>query len=505
MYRTIKATADSYVTSKIIEGSRSLDSNTGQAGSIDIFKLYNETELSGQDEVFELSRGLIKFDYSDFSSSVDINDPSFRATVVLKSVYGGQTTPSNFTLVLYPLSKSFEEGRGFDIASYKDIDTANFLYCSSGTLWVISGANAKGTPGQNVDVIVSGNFGAGNVDLQSTCSFARGDENGIFDVTSAVSASIAGTMTNNGFRLSFIESQETDNKTRFVKRFASRQALSKELHPKLIIEYDDRVLDTSSKPLFNVTQSFFVYNIINGTYTDFISASSTITTLQLQLISSKSIEYTTQSFQSNFNQTIEHKTSSLVYFSQSFTGSKINNGIYSSSFTFNVTSDLLNYMDGSNQIGFDLYWKDITGVTTFARKFVKFEIPAGGFSNAVEPNYIVNIVNLKQEYSTEQCVRLKVFIQDRTNSVIVSRAMEPMKSVTLSDMRWRLKKAYSKSIVIPFTESTRLSSDAENMYFDIYMNDLDINEVYEIEFLIKNDQGKDIIISRKGFTFKVVQ
>lgn len=505
MYRMISASADTYICNKVIEGSRSLDSNVGQAGTIDLFKLYDETEIASEDNAIEISRGLIKFDYSGFSASVDVNDSSFRATLVLKNVYGGQTTPSNFTLAVVPLSKAFEEGRGFDVASYKDIDTANFLKCSSAVSWSTSGANAKGTPGQNVDVIVSGNFGAGNVDLESLCVFPRGDENGIFDVTTIVSATLAGKLTNHGFRISFSESQETDSVTRFVKRFGSKQALSKELHPKLVIEYNDRILDTSSRPLFDVAQKFFVYNIINGDYTDFISASSTVSNLEMQLISSKSIEYMTQSYQTNFGQIIEYKTSSLVYFSQSFSASKSDTGIYSSSFTLNTAGDLSNYMDGADEIGFDLYWKSIDNTLTFAKKFVKFQMPYGGFSNAAEPNYLVNITNLKQEYASDQVVRMRVFIQDRTAPVTVSRALEAPKCTTLSDMRWRLRKAYSKTIIVPFTESTRLSSDAENMYFDIYMNDLDINEVYEIEFIIKNDQGKDILVSGKGFTFKVIQ
>jgi hypothetical protein len=34
---------------------------------------------------------------------------------------------------------------------------------------------------------------------------------------------------------------------------------------------------------------------------------------------------------------------------------------------------------------------------------------------------------------------------------------------------------------------------------------LDLNEVYELEFLIKNDYGKDIVIQNKGFVFKIVE
>jgi hypothetical protein len=510
VYRLIPASADGYITDKIVEGSRSLDSNTGQAGTLDIYKLYNETEYQNQDEVFEVSRGLIKFDYSDFQDLVAVNSSSFTASIVLKNVYGGQTTPSNFILALYPLSRAFDEGRGFDVASYKDIDTANFLKCSSGINWVISGAAATGTLGENIDTIISGNLGNGIESLGSYCTFARGDEDARFNVTKIVSASIVGLLPNYGFRLSFTPEQEQDNRTRFVKRFGSRQALSKELHPKLIVEYNDRIIDSTSNPLFNVSQSFYTYNIVGGNYIDFTSASNPVVgqdCLIVELVTSKSVTYMTSSFQANFNQIIEHKTSSVYYFSQSFSGSKVNNGIYNCNFNLDLTTntDLSSFIVDPGEVGFDLFWKSPDKTVTYARKFVKFHLVQGGFSNANEPNYIVNIINLKQQYSNDQAVRMKVFVQDRTAAVTVTRALEAAKCSVVSDMRYRIRKAYSKTVIIPFAESTRLSSDAENMYFDLFVTDLDINEVYELEFLIKNDQGKDILIANKGFTFKVVE
>jgi hypothetical protein len=513
MYRLISASADCYITNKYIENSRSLDANVGQAGTLDMFKLYDETTVTGvSGAIIELTRGLIKFDYTDFSGAFDISSPNFTASVRLKNVYGGQTTPSNFTLALYPLSKAFDEGRGFDVATYRDIDTANFLKCSTDTSWSLTGAAATGSLGQSVDVIVSGNLGAGMVGLGSYCTFERGDEDGVFNVTRVVSASLAGILPNHGFRLSFISQQEQDSVTRFVKRFGTKQALSKEIHPKLIVEYNDQVLDTTSHPVFGVSQSFFVYNSLRGNVANFVSGGVQITgsnSLVLQLVASKSVSYYTSSYQANFAQIITHKTSSTTYFSQSFNASQYNSqtGMYVINFNLDTVGNtyLSTFVSNSNEVGFDAYWKSLDGTVVFARKFVKFKTMQGEFSNSNEPNYFVNITNLKEKYSTTQDVRLNLFIQDRTQSVTAMRVTDAAKCTILNDVRWRLRKAYSKAIVVPFAESTRLSSNAETMYFDIYMSDLDINEVYELEFLIKNDQGKDILISDHGFTFKVVE
>jgi hypothetical protein len=56
------ASKDTYITNKIIDSSyRAVDANVGQAGTLDLFKLYNENKLNGEEELTELSRILVKF------------------------------------------------------------------------------------------------------------------------------------------------------------------------------------------------------------------------------------------------------------------------------------------------------------------------------------------------------------------------------------------------------------------------------------------------------------
>ena len=62
MYRIISASNDTYITNKIINNKfRATDSNVGQAGTLDLFKLYNESTITGETTPIELSRILIKF------------------------------------------------------------------------------------------------------------------------------------------------------------------------------------------------------------------------------------------------------------------------------------------------------------------------------------------------------------------------------------------------------------------------------------------------------------
>ena len=510
-YRLISASADTYITDKYIANSRSLTSNVGQAGTLDMFKLFGETTVTGiTSSVTELTRILIKFDYSSFTT-LDVASPTFTASLVLKDVYGGQTVPSNFTLEAFPLSKSFDEGRGFDVISYRDVDSANFLSASTAVTWSLSGASDIGTLGADVDVIVSGDIGSGLQNLGSTFAFARGDEDARFDITSLVSASVAGIITNHGFRIAFVTAQEIDSTTRFVKRFGSRHAFNKDLHPKLHIELTDNLIDDAGRPKLDVSQSFFVYNHIDGNRINFVSASTSITgsnSLIFELISSKSVVFTTSSFQANFSASISHTTSSVTYFSSAFTASQNNSttGIYSVDFRLDTTSDvgLQTFISNSNNLWFDGTWKSLDRSVTFAKTGFNFIKPAGEFENAEVKNYVVNAWNLKNSYTiiVEACIR--VFVQDRSMAAGVAKFPKGVVPVILTNMRWRLVKAYDNDVVIPFSAATKMSTDREGMYFDMSIQDLDVNEVYELEFLITNEVGKDVHIQNKGFVFKVV-
>ena len=84
------------------------------------------------------------------------------------------------------------------------------------------------------------------------------------DVTKFVSASIAGQIQNHGLRLSFSGSDETDNKTRFVKRFASRHSSNVLKVPQLHISWDDSISDNHEDFVFDVSGSLYLRNYVRG-------------------------------------------------------------------------------------------------------------------------------------------------------------------------------------------------------------------------------------------------
>ena len=228
------ASKDTYIANKIINGKLVADdANVGRAGTLDLFRLYNETTLRGTGSQDEVSRILIKFDLSSAksltSSILNVNSENFSAKMKLYDVRSGHAVPADFNVIVFPLSQSFDEGVGRDIASFGDLDVANFHTRSTtsgvANAWHASGANHTGLLGSDdIDIISSGNLsdGSGVVDLFKTQNFKVGTEDLVVDVTKIVSATLAGNIPDQGFRISFSGSEETDTKSRFVKRFASR-------------------------------------------------------------------------------------------------------------------------------------------------------------------------------------------------------------------------------------------------------------------------------------------
>jgi hypothetical protein len=260
MYKILTASADAYITNKVISTTaRAIDANMGNASTIDIFKLYDESTFSGHPKTYsnagvtlllpgmpiELSRGLVKFDLSDLTAAQTITT-GFSATLKMYDVFGGQTTPSNFSLLVVPLAKEFDEGGGRDVESFNDLDVCNFVTASYSdgvtTTW-----DTHGTDGDNnlyFNINSEADYETG---YDATQEFETGQEDLSVDVTAAVIAMLAesGGITNYGFRISFISEEEIDEKTRFVKRFVSRHSNDKNKTPRLIITTPSATTETA--------------------------------------------------------------------------------------------------------------------------------------------------------------------------------------------------------------------------------------------------------------------
>jgi hypothetical protein len=509
MYRSLSILKDTMITDKRISGSGSINSNVGQASSLDLFKIWSQP-TSGSIPLIETSRVLIHVDLEPIrsltGSFLDIANSSFKCYLSLKDIYGGQTTPSNFTLSLLPMSKAWDEGRGSDITAFRDLDAANWVTASNSTgapvLWAITGANDGGSDYVN------------GYEVKQV--FARGDEDLYMDVTTLVSATLVGNLPDNGWRLSYSSSFERDDNSYFVKRFGSRHTTNQQLHPKLIVKFSDALQDDTNQAIFGQNNTIRTYNVVKGQYRNFVSGVTDITgsnSLNLLLVASKSINITTSSWQQNFSASITYTTQSTTFFSQSFTASQTvvgtiqQTGFYGATvFLDPQTATNLNTFLGTDKTAvFQSYWTSLDGTTLYSSgSFITFKKNESTNQVVTERNFVANLTNLKNEYNKDQVARLRFFVQDRNTELPAFHIPTPTTSLILNQVNWRLVDAFNKTIIIPFdSDATKLSSDSMGMYFDLYVKDLSPNCVYELEFRII-EAGVTYYIANEGFRFKVV-
>ena len=436
MYLILTASKDTYITNKVIDNKfRATDANVGMAGTLDLFKLYNESTLAGDVNVYELSRFLIKFDLGKVrslcSSSLDLNSSFFKAELKLFDIMSGQANPTNFNIVSYPLSKSFDEGVGRNVAAFSDMGPANWItasYTNSTAVgWFLTGANqgghndevsatttitanGAGVTGENfiltdaqskavtfatddtisyataigdaalktddtnyiigllgtdggatvggrlaqavyrsvatakadvttklgitaandddgsdvstslaqdvkgiagnttvnlaavnslslpgattgflggytpqLDFISSGTLsqkpddgGLAVLDFGSSQYFKDGNEDLMLDVTRVVSGTLDGRIPDLGFRISFSGSEETDDQTRFVKRFGSRNSSNPFKVPQLHLSWCDSIVDHREDFIFDVSGSLFLNNFHRGVPANILSGAGAI-------------------------------------------------------------------------------------------------------------------------------------------------------------------------------------------------------------------------------------
>lgn len=254
MYKVLRPTKDTYITNRVVKGKVQSGSNVGQAGSLDLFKLYGVTLTNGVPNV-ELSRLLIHYDLQPLRDLVDVGrvdpgNPSFNVTLKLFDVNGGQPLPARFTINVNPLSRSFDEGLGRDVVYYSDYDVCNFATGSRAQgAWAGAGCSSVG-----VDYISS----------PASQFFTKGDEDLSIDVTTIVSSTLAGLLPDEGFRISLADALETDNRSYFVKRFAGRAAFNVDKRPRLIVKFDDSIQDDSQSLTFDSSGTLFLYNYSQG-------------------------------------------------------------------------------------------------------------------------------------------------------------------------------------------------------------------------------------------------
>lgn len=506
------ASKDTYITNKIIDGNKVVnDTNVGRAGTLDLFRLYNETLLNNTGSQDELSRILIKFDYSKIgqltASKIDLNSSNFNAKLRLYDVRTGHAVPSNFNVAVFPLSQSFDEGVGRDVSSFGDLDVANFLTASTSAgapvVWFMSGANAGLTgswKNPSIDIFEKANFGDGNglSSVVGTQNFVKGTEDLSIDVTRLVSASVSGLIPNHGFRISFSGSDETDGKSRFVKRFASRHTANPYIRPKIEVSFNDSIQDHRENFFFDVSGSLFLQNHVRSTAQHIVSGS------KLTIISGSNC----------INVKLKKGKFSFITLASSHLAGTVPtqhiSGVYSCSFAlpsnesslYNKTEALSKLISANKEVTFDEYWYSTDGTVGYHTGTLTINSLARDVVDLHNSDPEIYALNLLHEYDRKAEARIRLFAIDHAQE-----ANKPVKisikkkSIIFDKVYYRVKDSNSGRMIFDFGESnnsTRFSTDGSGMFFDFHFDVLPIGRTYTFEYLIVDKNVRQIIKDKRS-------
>ena len=486
MQRVLSASKDGYITNKIINNRfRATDANVGQAGTLDLFKLYNESSISGEVYPIENSRLLLKFDLSPIvdmhnDGSINVSDPSFKSKLVLHDVYGGQTTPANFRAIVFPLARDFDEGTGYDISEFKDLGSANWITASykDSTLdkWGLPGANSSGSLGDSgIDVIVSGTIPgqSSKISLSYEQVFTTGEEDLNVDITSFVSASVKNLITNNGLLVALSGSYEKDTNSYFVKRFASRNTVNSSLRPKLVIKYDDSIVDNHGNFVFDYSGSLYLNNF-SRSEPDNIKTSANV---DIAPTGAMILKIRSGSFEKDFD------------VSQALRSENRITGLYSSSFLLSsYDTGLASALVTKNELEFDAIWSSTDETITYLSSSLKVKKNLRTSLKFKERRLLATTLNLSDRYKETDFVRIRLFIENADRAVVFTKGPIDKPSEIFENVYYSVKDAISGKLIIPFDtsgNSTKLSADSEGMYYDFYMSSLPRGRSYVFEYLVK--------------------
>jgi hypothetical protein len=491
----LTASADTYITNKIVDSLAAVSGNVGQAGTIDIFKLYDESfEVTGANE---LSRALLRFDYGRLrsltSSILDLND--MRAVLKLRHISAGQPVPSDFTISVFPITANFSEGLGRNISSYSDISAANFLSSSTNVLWNTPGADASGTLGDTgIDYITRGDLldGAGVRSLEFKQNFPIGNEDLAIDVTSFLSASMVGILPQPAIRLSLTGSEEQDDITRFVKRFASRHVKDPTLRPSIEVYFDDAVQDTRQSMLFDVTGTLFLTNNVRGVRKNIVSGSSLT---QISGDNCLIVDLMTGSFTASF-------TGSQYSAVEPSVGMYYVNCVIRSNDTRIVTgtTGLSNFISASGSVTFNEKWRSIDGSVVYKESELTFNKNDPG-GNVYATDALIAHCSGPQNLPGDRTAVIRAKFFDLASEDTVSKFAIEKKPLQLTSVLYRAFDVNDKSLIFDFDAiGTKASLDENGNFFTVYSDTFPYGRPVTFEFLVEYN-GKQTIVSSNGYTF----
>lgn len=431
--------------------TRATGSNMGASDILEVFSIYGQASSSS----LEASRVLVQFPISQIVSDRAASKlPSSGSVDFILRMFNAEhseTLPKQFTLIVNPLSRSWQEGIGLDMDGYldktRDGDGSNWINASNGTQWSSQG-------GDTLQTTFSQNFDSGEEDLE-------------VNVTSLVESWINGSTPNYGLLIRLTGSQENQNRSFYTKRFFSRSSEHFFKRPIIEARWDSTSRDernrfyVSSSLLSQAdnTHSVYLYNYVRGQLKNIANVGTGSIYVQVYTSASDGSLITT--------------IPSVV------TGGYVSTGIYSASFVLDTTSSIV----------YDRWFVSNTSYHTGTIRPLKYD----SLESQIESKkYISSLTNLKSSYSPAETARIRMFVRQKNWSPnIYTVASVAIPNIIIDNVYYKLLRLSDNSVIIDYgtgsLNHTRLSYDTSGNFFDFDFSMLEARYSYGFKFMFLID------------------
>jgi len=464
--------------------TRGTGSNMGLADSLEVFSIYAQ-EASGSSE---LTRILTKFPVVTADATTTIQADRTAGTIPasgsvdfylrLYNVKHTATLPRNFTLVISPVSQSWEEGQGLDMEEYSDL-----TYDGTGSNWINASAHTVWTNDDGT-TLTGGSYLSASWNGSPTTTYNEFNYKGTFGekgtgdlevrITGLVEKWIAGDYNNYGVGIMLSQSQESGSQSYYTKKFSARSSEYFFSRPVIEARWDSSRKDqrgsfyvsSSNLNAADNLNTLYLYNYVRGQPKD-IANLGTLQRLYVNVYTSASAGEKITAAPNN-----------------PITGGYVTTGIYSASFALDTSVSLLfdRWFSGSSGSAITDSGVKVYHTGSFIPK--KFNS-----SNIYSiPRYVTTITNLESEYYNNDSARLRLFTRLKDWSpTIYTVASTQIQNDIVDDAYFKVFRMIDEKDVIKYgtgsLNHTRLSYDVTGSYFDLDMKMLETGYAYGIKFV----------------------
>lgn len=465
------ATKDNTITNAFASNliTRGTGSNMGLSDISEVFSIYGQASTSS----IEKSRVLTEFSttniQTDRAAGTIPASGSVDFYLKLYNAKHGQTLPREFTLVVLPISRSWQEGRGLDMEEYSDDGYSNWEDASSSSSGIVNWTTEGGDYHTSAYV-------PGSTLPSFSQTFPKGTEDLEINITSLVeewlAAGVDPARQNYGVGVMLTSSQEDGSEERsfYTKRFFARGTEFFYKRPVIEAQWDSSRKDDSgnfyqSSSLASADDNLntlFLYNYVRGQLKNIPS------------VGSNNILLSVYSTLGGSKITLPVGGGVVTNNDVNVTGSNVATGIYSATFAYTGSATTIYPVWHSGSTEF--HTASSVAVNSFA-------------SNDFNPNpkYVTAITNLKSKYDRDEVARFRLFTRQKDwNPTIYVKATSEIETEIIEDAYYKVVRVTDGLEAIPYgtgsNNHTRMSFDKSGSYFDLDMELLEAGYSYKLHF-----------------------